>query len=93
MGVPTQARCGVAAGSEGNEPRPVPPRGGRPGSVAGRTLVTAERTTRRRPTPTFERGCEEVIKWKNSPRVLRVAMFLAAIAAFAVASGAGTRWG
>jgi hypothetical protein len=52
----------------------------------------AERTTRRRLTPTFERGCEEVIKWKNTPRVVRVAMFLAAIAAFAVASGAGTRW-
>jgi hypothetical protein len=33
-----------------------------------------------------------MIKWKNSSRVMRVAMFLAAIAAFAVASGAGTRW-
>lgn len=33
-----------------------------------------------------------MIKWKNSPRAWRVAMFLSAIAAFAVAAGAGTRW-
>ncbi len=33
-----------------------------------------------------------MLRWKNDHRVARVAMSLAAIAAFAVAAGAGTRW-
>ena len=32
-----------------------------------------------------------MIKW--NPRVLRVALALAAVASFAVSAGAGTRWG
>ena len=34
-----------------------------------------------------------MIKWTKSPRVTRAVLFLGAIASFAVASGAGTRWG
>ena len=33
-----------------------------------------------------------MIKWHKNPRVARVALFLGAIAAFAIGSGAGTRW-
>jgi len=33
-----------------------------------------------------------MIKWKQSHRLARVVMTCAAIAAFAVASGAGTKW-
>ncbi len=32
-------------------------------------------------------------KWSKNPRMTRVVLFLGAIASFAVASGAGTRWG
>jgi hypothetical protein len=34
-----------------------------------------------------------MIKWSKNARTLRVALFLAAIASFVVAAGAGTRWG
>ena len=34
-----------------------------------------------------------MIKWTNNPRVVRVVLFLGAIASFVVTSGAGTRWG
>jgi len=33
-----------------------------------------------------------MIKWTKSHRVARVALACAAIASFAIASGAGTRW-
>jgi len=34
-----------------------------------------------------------MIKWIKSARTFRVVLFLAAIASFVVAAGAGTRWG
>jgi len=35
----------------------------------------------------------ELLKWSKSPRLVRVVLILGAIAAFAAAAGAGTRWG
>ena len=34
-----------------------------------------------------------MIKWKHNARVVRVAMVCASLAAFAIASGAGVKWG
>ena len=34
-----------------------------------------------------------MIKWMKNGRVARVALTCASIAAFAIASGAGTKWG
>jgi hypothetical protein len=34
-----------------------------------------------------------MIKWTSNNRVVRVAMVCASLAAFAIASGAGVKWG
>jgi hypothetical protein len=35
----------------------------------------------------------ELLKWSKNPRLVRVVLILGAIASFAAAAGAGTRWG
>jgi hypothetical protein len=35
----------------------------------------------------------ELFKWSKNPRLVRVVLILGAIASFAAAAGAGTRWG
>jgi hypothetical protein len=35
----------------------------------------------------------ELSKWSKNPRLVRVVLILGAIASFAAAAGAGTRWG